>query len=149
MVPAVFQSIDRLLAMARQSGFNARALSRALKISPRQFRRHAHDFFGCSPQTWLDRQRLRLAPDLLKHHRCIKTVAFQLGFKRVSHFSREFKLHYGICPTDFIDWDDHQTLPSQMEDTVPPQPQTELTALFATSLSRQAVDRVPPRRPLV
>lgn len=148
MVPAAVQNVAQLLTMARQAGFSARILSRALKVSPRQFRRHTHEFFGCSPQNWLDQQRLRLAPELLKKHRCIKTVAFELGFKRVSHFSREFKSHYGLCPTAFIHWNDCQTFPVPRFGSEPPAPQTDLTVLLAESLSRPATDRVPPT-PLV
>jgi len=144
MVPEAVQNIGQLLAMARQSGYNARALSKALRISPRQLRRYTHDYFGCSPQAWLDQQRLHLAGDLLKQHRCIKTVAFQLGFKRVSHFSREFKSHYGVCPTSYIVWHDRQNLRHPAEEPQPPQLETELTALLARSLAQPPVGRVPP-----
>lgn len=147
MVPEAIQNIGQLLVMARQSGYNARALSKALRISPRQLRRYAHDYFGCSPQAWLDQQRLHLAGDLLKEHRCIKTVAFQLGFKRVSHFSREFKSHYGVCPTGYIVWHDRQSVPHPAEEQKPPQFETELTALLAGSLSQPSADRVPPGQP--
>jgi AraC-like DNA-binding protein len=134
MVPAAIRNVTQLLTMARHSGFSARALSKALKISPRQFRRHTHDLFGCSPQAWLNQQRLRLAPDLLKQQRCIKIVAFNLGFKLVSHFSREFKLHYGLCPTSFIDREDHQTLPRPREDLGPTHPQAGIPVLLDPSL---------------
>ena len=110
MVPVLVQDGEKLLTLARQTGFRATALSKALKISSRQLRRHTHLLFGCSPQVWLDQQRLRLASPLLKQHRCIKTVTFMLGFKRVSHFSRTFKLHYGISPTAYLQWDDLQNL---------------------------------------
>jgi len=144
MVPEAIQHINQLLAMARQSGFHAGALSKQLKISPRQLRRYTHDYFGCSPQAWLDQQRLHLAGDLLKEHRCIKTVAFQLGFKRVSHFSRKFKSHYGVCPTGYIGWHDRQNLPHPAAEHQPPQFETELTALLAGSLAQPPVDRIPP-----
>jgi len=52
--------------------------------------------------------RLALAAGMLKKNRSVKTVCFQLGFKRVSHFSREFKSHYGIPPTQFLRWSDLQ-----------------------------------------
>jgi hypothetical protein len=41
----------------------------------------------------------------------VKTVAFRLGFKQVSHFSREFKLQYGVSPTDFLVWSSGQPSP--------------------------------------
>lgn len=146
MVPEAFRNISQLLAMARQSGYRARALSQALKISPRQLRRYTRDYFGCSPQAWLDQQRLHLAGDLLKEHRCIKSVAFQLGFKRASHFSREFKSHYGVCPTSYIVWHDRQTLPDPGEEQPPLQPPTDIATLLAESLARPPAPRVPPGR---
>jgi AraC-like DNA-binding protein len=56
----------------------------------------------------LNEQRLVQAAKLLKRFRSVKTVAFRLGFKQVSHFSREFKLQYGISPTDFLVWSSGQ-----------------------------------------
>jgi AraC-like DNA-binding protein len=45
---------------------------------------------------------------MLKRFQSVKTVAFRLGFKQVSHFSREFKLQYGVSPTDFLVWNSGQ-----------------------------------------
>jgi len=147
MAPKAFQQIGQLLTIARQSGYHAGALSKALKISPRQLRRYMHDYFGCSPQTWLDQQRLQLAGGLLKQHRCIKTVAFQLGFKRVSHFSREFKLHYGVCPTSYIVWHDRQNPSADLAGREATELDNEFTALLAEGLPKPAVNGRPQPRP--
>jgi len=94
--------------IAGASGYNAGLLSREMGVSRRQLQRYTQKLFGLSPQDWLNEQRLLIAADLLKRHRCVKTVAFHLGFKQVSHFSREFKYHYGVCPASFLDWNDRQ-----------------------------------------
>jgi len=68
----------------------------------------AQAYFGSSPQDWLNEQRLIRAGKLLKQLRSVKSVAFPLGFKQVSHFSREFKFQYGIAPATFLLWNDNQ-----------------------------------------
>jgi AraC-like DNA-binding protein len=94
--------------MAEKSTYSAPVLSKKLEVSARQLRRYTHACFGRSPQDWLNEQRLVRAGRMLKKVRIVKAVAFQLGFKQVSHFSREFKLQYGISPTDFLAWIDGQ-----------------------------------------
>lgn len=101
-------NFQQWLKMAEKSTYRAPLLSKKLKISPRQLRRYTHTDFGCSPQDWLNEQRLVRAGKMLKRLRSVKVVAFRLGFKQVSHFSREFKLQYGIAPTAFLVWSDEQ-----------------------------------------
>ena len=94
--------------MAEKSRYNAGWLAREINISRRQLQRYTQRFFGLSPQGWLNQQRLSIAGDLLKQFRSVKRVAFQLGFKQISHFSREFKAHYGLCPVSYLQWHDRQ-----------------------------------------
>jgi AraC-like DNA-binding protein len=65
--------------------------------------------FGRSAQEWLDELRLSAAAPLLRKRRSVKWVAYNLGFKQVSHFSREFKRHYGLSPTGYLAWTDRQS----------------------------------------
>lgn len=96
------------LEMAQKSAYQAAMLAKELRVSQRQLRRYTHASFGRSPQNWLNEQRLIQAAEMLKNMRTAKAVAFQLGFKQLSHFSREFKLHYGVSPTSFLAWSDGQ-----------------------------------------
>lgn len=97
--------------MAGATGYSAERLARELDISRRQLQRYTQQLFGLSPQEWLNQQRLTTAGVLLKQHRSVKLVAFNLGFKQVSHFSREFKSHYGLCPVSFLLWHDRNQRP--------------------------------------
>jgi transcriptional regulator GlxA family with amidase domain len=96
------KNIDQWVVQAQASGFNAETFARLCGITTRQLRRHVRRTFGRSAQDWLDEQRMIAAGHRLKETPCVKTVAADLGFKQASHFSRKFKEHYGLPPTEFI-----------------------------------------------
>src|SRR5262245_8284287 len=102
-------NIESWLETARKTSYNAPQFARELKISPRQLQRYTQKLFGSSPQSWLHEQRLTDAAHWLKEHRSIKVVAFRLGFKQPCHFSREFKRHHGLTPTQFLHLNDRQS----------------------------------------
>src|SRR5437762_2883875 len=106
MARADLQNLGWWLGMAAQSFYRASLLAEALHISRRQLQRDIQELFGRSPQAWLDIERLLIAPGLLQTHRSVKMVAFALGFRQVSHFSRVFKLFYGFTAADFLHWGD-------------------------------------------
>jgi AraC-like DNA-binding protein len=96
------QNANQFLDLAQQAGFKIRKMSKMLGLSQRQLQRETQQHFGLRPLHWMKRQRLTAAGSLLKKRRSIKTVSDQLGFKRLSHFSREFKLFHGLTPTQFL-----------------------------------------------
>ena len=102
------QNLKQWLAVARQSGYRASVLSKELRISRRQLQRYTQEMFGLSPQCWLNEQRLVLARRLLMERRSVKEITFGLGFRQISHFSREFKLFYGLSPNAFLVWTERQ-----------------------------------------
>jgi AraC family transcriptional regulator of adaptative response / methylphosphotriester-DNA alkyltransferase methyltransferase len=111
--------VRQWLEMARQSAYQADVLSEELGVSQRQLQRYTKKLFESSPQNWLNTQRLILAGNMLKECRSVKTVSSHLGFKQTSHFSREFKLYYGLSPTGFLTWNDRHVrdngMPRQKE----------------------------------
>jgi AraC-like DNA-binding protein len=96
------QNPNRFLTIARRSGFKIRKMSGILGISQRQLQRETLRHFGLRPLHWVKMQRLTAAARLLKKRQPIKFVCDQLGFKQLSHFSREFKLFHGLTPTQFL-----------------------------------------------
>jgi len=99
---------DQWFELAQRARYRSVTLASLLSISPRQLHRYTRKVFGRSPQAWLDEQRLWMAAGLLRRWRSVKVVAYELGFKQVSHFSREFKLRFGISPARFVAWSDEQ-----------------------------------------
>lgn len=69
-------------------------------------RTHVHNlfkkFFFLSPQQYLICYRLKLAAGLLKNSRLpVQEVAYSVGYKDASTFSKVFKKHYGTSPHNY------------------------------------------------
>ena len=61
--------------------------------------RHFLKAMGKRPQAWLCEQRQSRAIELLQDGYNVKKTAALLGYKHSTHFSREFKKHWGHAPT--------------------------------------------------
>jgi AraC-like DNA-binding protein len=85
--------------LAEAANYRAKYLAACRGISLRKLERDFLAQTGKSPQQWLNDLRLRKAPGLIAHGLSMKEVAFRLGFKQLSHFSREFKRFHGVPPT--------------------------------------------------
>lgn len=58
--------------------------------------------FGCSPQTFINQRRIRhIMPLLAQEHLLIEEVATRAGFDDAYYFSRFFKKHVGISPSEW------------------------------------------------
>jgi AraC-like DNA-binding protein len=90
------------MILARESAYDAVAFAKICRRSTRQIDRYAHQVFGCSTQKWLNERRCLDAAALLQKSHSIKEVAFQLGYKQSSHFTRQFKAYYDVTPGEFI-----------------------------------------------
>lgn len=91
-------TLEQWANLAKQARYDPCLVARLLNVGPRQLRRYTREILKTSPQRWLDEQRLRQAATMLKNKELVKTVAFDLGFKTVSHFSHKFKARYGVSP---------------------------------------------------
>ena len=102
------QDVENWVKLAQDAGYQTKALSIKLNVSCRQLNRYTQEAFGQSPQAWLDQQRLLKAVQMIEKSRSAKEVAAELGFKQVSHFSRKFKIFYGLPPIAYLTWSDRQ-----------------------------------------
>lgn len=108
--PDMESSADRFLLKLRETiesnlgdeDFDVRALARAMSESRSSLYRHIHDLVGETPSQLLKRVRLERAEAMLAGGvGSIQEVAYAVGFKSVSHFSRSFREQYGVPPSRY------------------------------------------------
>jgi transcriptional regulator GlxA family with amidase domain len=85
--------------MAVKAKFSARTLAKNCGVSSRTLSRYFHEQHGMSAGRWLREIRLMRAYLALSHSRSVKEVAWELHYKQVSHFSRDFKNRFGVSPS--------------------------------------------------
>jgi transcriptional regulator GlxA family with amidase domain len=80
-------------------------LARLAGLSVRAFERKFLAAFRVPPQQYLRKLRLRMASHaLVFSHRSIVEVALDCGFADQSHFTREFRRHFGRTPRAYRAW---------------------------------------------
>jgi AraC-like DNA-binding protein len=88
--------------LAKRARYKAKDLAGLVQVSLRQLERHFGDYFGRTPQDWLDELRLIRAALLLTGGVRPKEAARQLDFHDGAHFCRSFKRYHGCTPTRFV-----------------------------------------------
>ena len=101
------QQIQNWPERAQVAKWSAATLAKDCGVSLRTLQRHFIKEMGKSPKLWLAEQRQLDAVEALKKCSCVKEAASNLGYKHTHHFSRDFKAHWGYCPT--------QTTPMQAQ----------------------------------
>ena len=81
--------------------FRPRDLAKQCGVSLRTLQRLFRSRYEMSLSEWLRSVRMRQAYIRLRSGHRIKEVAYSLGFKQLSHFSREFKKEFGVSPSAF------------------------------------------------
>jgi AraC-like DNA-binding protein len=84
---------------AEASGYSPSKLAKLCRVSVRHLERFLKQAIRRSPGRWLNELRQHKACELIKSGFLIKEVAAKLGYRRASHFSRDFKRFHGISPT--------------------------------------------------
>ena len=95
------QNLELWKNLAGTAHYSARELAKLCAISGRQLQRQFHRELNRTPQDWLNEQRIDAARRLLTFGGSIKSVAFELGYKQVSHFCRQFKVYNNVTPSQF------------------------------------------------
>lgn len=78
------------------------SLAKLLCMSASTLRRRIYNEHRCSPKEWLVERRLARATALLHEGTPVKVVAFSLGYKQLSHFSRDYRRRYGHPPSQAL-----------------------------------------------
>ena len=93
---------DYWKSLAVQASYQPGRLAEKADISLRQLERYFAKDFTATPKAWLREQRMQSACKLLSDAHSVKDAAYTLSFKHPSHFCREFKLRYGMTPSQFV-----------------------------------------------
>ena len=85
--------------LAQEAAFRPAALAAICGVSVRTLQRHFRAHYGATVSEWLRQLRLNEAYKRVARGDRVKEVAFDLAYKQLSHFSRDFKRVHGVPPT--------------------------------------------------
>lgn len=88
--------------LAQNTKWSVSMMAKVCKVSVRTLQLHFKKQMDTTPKKWLAEHRQKCALNLLRDGSTIKEIAGQLGYKHTTHFSREFKKHWGRCPTQIV-----------------------------------------------
>ena len=79
------------------------AMAEIVEISPDYLSRQFKKIMGLSPVAFLRSYRLARAMDMIRstQNANLSTIAVSVGYKHLSHFSREFKGFTGVTPSEY------------------------------------------------
>ena len=95
LVEAFNQALEQNITRSHQVIFYADLLNQ----TPKTLSRNIQLSTGLSPKEHISRQLISLAEKMLSQGESVTSVAFDLGFEEVSHFSAFFKQHAGTTPS--------------------------------------------------
>ena len=85
--------------LAARANYRPRELAALCNVSLRTLQRHFSQHYGLTVSKSLRTIRLWEAYRRISEGELVKAVAYDLGYKQLSHFSRAFKELHGICPS--------------------------------------------------
>lgn len=107
------KSVQEWEPLAQQAQFRAHELAFLCQVSLRTLQRHFKIHYGHTVSGWLREVRLRKAYSGLVQGATVKEMAFDLGYKQLSHFSRDFKSYFGVSPSFLSGVSSFQGFPSE------------------------------------
>lgn len=84
--------------LAAEAQYRPVPLAALCNVSLRTLQRHFQRQYRTTLSEWLNALRLAKAYERIRAGEAVKAVAFGLGFKQLSHFSRCFKQAHGVAP---------------------------------------------------
>lgn len=93
LVPFVENNFTNNISLEKFAELSGRSLS--------TFNRDFRKIFKSSPHKWIKQKRLELAKKLLINtSKKVSDVYLEVGFEDLAHFSRSFKSHFGLNPSE-------------------------------------------------
>jgi AraC-like DNA-binding protein len=87
-------------AKAAEARYSPALLAKHLGVSIRSLQRYFRQHYGRTATDCLRDIRLRQACERLSRGEAVKHVAYELGYKQTSHFSRDFRSLFGLPPSE-------------------------------------------------
>ena len=103
--------------LTQAAGYSVSVLANSCGVSGRTLERLFPRLVGQPPGRWLKRLRMQRALELLRDGSTVKETAAHLAYEDPSHFSREFKRHYGFAPSKYSRLHAIQTATRPMSDS--------------------------------
>jgi len=98
----ILQDASRIITVILNESIRSEALARELGISLRNLQRITKAEMNCTPTNFIWLVKLKLAAEFLKNKEGnVSEAAYEFGFSNPSHFSRMFKNHFGVSPSEF------------------------------------------------
>ena len=94
--------LRELAKLALLCQYDIHRLAAALGMSVRHLQRLFAHMGQRSPGGWLRQECLLAAKRQLRDASSVKEVAHTLGFRSASHFSRDFRRHFGMTPSTWM-----------------------------------------------
>lgn len=101
MDPRLLQTVQELDRLPLAAPFKEEPLAQQVRLSVSQLDRLFVNHFGTTPHRYFEQRKLQEAKARVRYTDSIKTVAFDLGFRSLQHFSGWFKKKTGHSPTYF------------------------------------------------
>ena len=100
---AFIQKINVLIKVnLEDENFDSNALCKAMSMSRTQLFRRMKSLIRQAPANYIKTIRLQKAKELLETaDLTVSEIAFKAGFQTVSHFTKIFKMQYGVPPSVF------------------------------------------------
>jgi AraC-like DNA-binding protein len=96
------ERLRRSLGPKLRDELTAESLAELAGVSLRTLQRLFRDRFQTSPMNWLIEVRLQEAARLIKEgDDPVTKIAYRVGFKDPSHFTRRFKARFSVSPNEF------------------------------------------------
>lgn len=96
------ERLKRDLPARLREDLTAETLAEIAGVSLRTLQRVFRERFDTSPMTWLMEARLREAARLIRAgDDPVTKIAYRVGFKDPSHFTRRFKARFGVSPNEY------------------------------------------------
>lgn len=109
--PALAAGLERGAAFARlfeavdnapEGNFSVAEMAKLVYLGESAFTKRFHAEMGVSPRTWFNDRRARAAAEaLLEPDATVANVAERFGFGNEFYFSRFFRRHYGLPPSQW------------------------------------------------